>query len=69
MRVDTAPRPLGRLSYSEPHPQTVNDSSENNLAKTGGTRLTPYVLAGGAILVTTGAGAMALTRRRNQNHA
>ncbi|ELS56634.1 SCO1860 family LAETG-anchored protein [Streptomyces viridochromogenes] len=53
---------------SAPHPQTVSHSEEEGLAKTGGNGLTPYVLAVGAVLVATGAGAVALARRRTRSH-
>ncbi|MFF8974890.1 SCO1860 family LAETG-anchored protein [Streptomyces sp. NPDC014995] len=53
---------------SAPRPQTITDAQGNNLAETGGSALTPYLLAAGAALVTVGGGATALVLRRNRRH-
>ncbi|WP_432198366.1 SCO1860 family LAETG-anchored protein [Streptomyces sp. bgisy027] len=46
----------------------VTHTKEDHLAKTGRSRLTPYILATGAVLVTAGATAMALTRIRRRHN-
>ncbi|MGJ5756363.1 hypothetical protein FB563_8497 [Streptomyces puniciscabiei] len=53
---------------SAPRPQLVSRSEASDLAKTGGTGLTPYVLSAGATLVTVGAGAVRLARRGRRRH-
>ncbi|MDX3450663.1 SCO1860 family LAETG-anchored protein [Streptomyces sp. ME02-8801-2C] len=41
--------------------------AEAGLAETGGSSMTPYLAAGSAALLTAGAGAVALARRRSKN--
>lgn len=55
-------------SATESSTSAVAHSTENHLAKTGRSPLTPYILAAGAILVTVGGGAIALARARSRRH-
>ncbi|HLL36288.1 MAG TPA: SCO1860 family LAETG-anchored protein [Streptomyces sp.] len=63
-----SPRPTsGSAVPAASLPHTAGHSEETDLAETGGNALTPYLLAAGAVLVTVGAGATALTRRRSRS--
>ncbi|GAA2646802.1 SCO1860 family LAETG-anchored protein [Streptomyces vastus] len=55
-------------SATESITPAVPQAKENHLAKTGGSHLTPYILATGAVLVIAGSAAMALTRTRRRHH-
>ncbi|MQY39833.1 hypothetical protein SRB17_78610 [Streptomyces sp. RB17] len=53
------------MGHSAPRPQAAHES---NLAKTGGTGLTPYALSAGATLVAVGAGATAFALKARRRH-
>jgi hypothetical protein len=61
----SAQAPSGR---SAPRAQSVAPSQDTGLAETGGSLMTPYLLAGGAVLVTVGATAAALAGRRSRRN-
>ncbi|MFJ9539748.1 SCO1860 family LAETG-anchored protein [Streptomyces sp. NPDC101225] len=46
-------------------PQSAGEHSEENLAETGTTPLTPYVAGAGAVLIVAGGGGFALARARS----
>ncbi|MFI6856809.1 SCO1860 family LAETG-anchored protein [Streptomyces sp. NPDC050416] len=53
---------------SAPVVQSVAPSQEAGLAETGGSPMTPYLLAGGAVLVTVGGAAAALAGRKSRRN-
>lgn len=54
---------------SAPLAQSVAPSQEADLAETGGSPVTPYLLAGGAVLVTVGGAAAAFAGRRSRRNS
>lgn len=60
-----SPAPSGR---SAPLAQSVAPSPKTDLAETGGSPMTPYLLAVGAVLVTAGGTAAALAGRRSRRN-
>ncbi|WCE00802.1 hypothetical protein PGH47_36080 [Streptomyces sp. HUAS 31] len=67
-----SPRPASDSpapSMTESITPAVTDSKETHLAKTGGSLLTPYILAAGAFLVTVGGSAVAFARARSRRHS
>jgi LPXTG-motif cell wall-anchored protein len=55
----------GSGSGSDTSPQTGSgNGSDDNLAETGGSSMTPYLAGGAAVLVAAGAGTLVLARRR-----
>lgn len=60
---EPARRPGGAKPQGEPAKPAAPKAPEANLAETGGSSATPYVAGGAVLLLLTGAGGLALTRR------
>ncbi|MFJ8001886.1 SCO1860 family LAETG-anchored protein [Streptomyces sp. NPDC096310] len=53
----------GKPEQAGPNPQNAAEPQQADLAETGGSSATPYLVTGAAALLAAGAGALALTRR------